>query len=300
MRASVAGVLFVAVGAAGATLVGRWRAAPEPGGGEDRAMSRIGTSSGGPGGVGEPSADHRQQGDLRQEVDRLAAAVAREAGDRQRLEARLDSVAAQLAALGAGAGHAAPARAPARSAGDAASDGPGTSAVDDAASAMERALIAAGVDAHTAADIKRRGDELVMQEMYLRDQARREGWEDSPRFGEEMAAIDAQRTSIREEIGDDAYDRYLFAQGQGNRVRIDDVLSDSPAAQAGLQTGDMIVRYGNARVFTPDDLVAATHDGTGGEAIQLEVIRDGARVEVSVPRGPLGLRIAATRADPAT
>jgi C-terminal processing protease CtpA/Prc len=166
---------------------------------------------------------------------------------------------------------------------------------------MERALAAAGLDAETAADIKYRQDDLTMNEMYLRDQATRENWMDSPRFREEMAKIDAQRTSMRDEIGDDdAYDRYLFALGQTNRVRVDDVLAESPAAGVGLQSGDMILRYGDTKLFAPRDLVDQTHRGELGEMVRLEVLRNGQRFEVEVPRGPLGLRVNAIQDVPAS
>jgi S1-C subfamily serine protease len=121
---------------------------------------------------------------------------------------------------------------------------------------------------------------------------------DSPRFAEEMAALQSRRVSVRDEIGDDAYDRYLYAMGQLNRVRVDDVLSESPAAQAGLQAGDMIVRYGDSRIFAPDELVAQTRGGTLGEFVQLEIIRQGQRLALEVPRGPLGLRIDAAQGPP--
>jgi predicted metalloprotease with PDZ domain len=163
---------------------------------------------------------------------------------------------------------------------------------------MEHALAAAGLDPTTAADIKQRHDGLTMAEIYLRDQATREHWLDTPRFAAEMAAIDAQRTPLRNEIGDDAYDRYLFALGQANRVRVDEVLTQSPAEQAGVQAGDLIVRYGDARLFAPGELVDETRSGTAGETVQLEIIRNGQRLQVSVPRGPLGLRVAGAQGAP--
>jgi S1-C subfamily serine protease len=146
--------------------------------------------------------------------------------------------------------------------------------------------------------MKRRQDDLAMAEIYLRDQATREQWLNSPRFRDELAAIEAQRVSVRDEIGDEAYDRFLFAQGQTNRVRVDDVMLDSVAAQAGLQTGDILLRYGDDRIFAPEELVNATRSGRAGESIRLEILRNGARIEVQVPRGPLGLRIAASQSEP--
>jgi hypothetical protein len=246
--------------------------------------------------AGEP-----QRTDLEQRVARLEARLAEEAVERRQLQQQCDALAAQVALRDGGHGDAAVATA--------SSEAPSTTetradqssdaaAVDYSKSAMERALAAAGLDTVTAADIKRRHDELAMNEMYLRDQATREHWIDTPRFADEMAALDAQRTSVRSDIGDEAYDRYLYALGQPNRVRVDDVMLQSPAAQAGLQTGDMIVRYGDARIFAPEELVAQTRDGTAGETVQLEVIRNGERLQVDVPRGPLGLRIAATQDTP--
>ena len=169
---------------------------------------------------------------------------------------------------------------------------------DYSKSAMERALIAGGLDPNTAADVKHKSDQLQMAQMYLRDQATREEWLDTPRYQEEVAALEAQQVSIRDELGEEGYDQYLFSLGQTNRIRIDDVMSGSPAADAGLEVGDMILRYGDTRVFAPDELVAQTTAGQPGEMVRLVVIRQGNLISIDVPRGPLGLRINAAQAMP--
>jgi len=254
------------------------------------------------------------------QLERLAATLAIEAGQRQRLEQRLEALALELAALRArieeGEVAVAPpgdslaalepaadelgdeADLPADHAAGAAPTGVATEVASDDASSIERALVAAGVDPATAADIKRRRDELALSELYLRDQAEREQWLDTPRFREEMAALEQQRTTVRDEIGDEAYDRYLAAAGEPNRVRVDEVMTDSAAAQAGLVAGDVVLRYGGVRVFAPGDLVVETRAGQAGETVPLELLRNGERVEVRVPRGPLGLRIAPGHAAP--
>ena len=107
-----------------------------------------------------------------------------------------------------------------------------------------------------------------------------------------------QRTSIRDEIGDEAYDRYLAALDHPNRVAVDAVLLESAAAVAGLQAGDVVLRYGETRIFSLDDLVAATRGGIAGETVRVAILRQGRRFEIEVPRGPLGVRIAASRGDP--
>jgi hypothetical protein len=299
IRSILVGVLLVAVGAAAASLlISRRTPASQPY--ADRAESSA-PAARGVDAVGQRADGDWRRAELEQRVARLESKLAEAVSEGRRLQEQLDSVAAQLAGR-IGGGHetdAASAKANDTSAAPDALAGAGPNAgIDYSKSAMERALAAAGLDASTAADIKLRHDTLAMNEMYLRDQATREQWVDTPRFAEEMSAIDSQRTSIRDEIGDDAYDRYLFALGQTNRVRVDDVMAQSPAAQAGLQTGDMILRYGDTRVFGPDELVAQTRDGTAGESVRLEIMRNGQRLEVDVPRGPLGLRIAATQDTP--
>jgi hypothetical protein len=240
-------------------------------------------------------------------IDLLAAKVEQEAAERRRLQERIEAVAEQLAALhlplpgGAEVSPASRNVAPPPEPqgvealhGDAVEQAP----LAGGENATERALIAAGVDPSAAAEITRRRDLLALDEIYVRNQAAREGWLDSPRFAEEMAAIGRERLSMRDEIGDDAYDRYLVALGHPNRVRVDEVLIDSPAAEAGLLPGDVVLRYGDARIFAPADLVDETHSGTVGERVRLEIMRQGQPIAIDVPRGPLGIRIAASRASP--
>jgi membrane-associated protease RseP (regulator of RpoE activity) len=239
---------------------------------------------------------------LQRRLDTLAAQVAAGTAERRRLQERIDALAAELAALRSRSPGAAPASSaaphdravPPPSAGDAAASPVAEAGMPAGTSAVERALVAAGLEAATAADIKRRQDALVLEEIYLRDQAMREHWLDSPRFTEEMAKLDAQKISMREQLGDDAYDRYLAAMGQPNRVRIEDVMHDSPAAQAGLLPGDVVVRYGDTRIFAVDELVTSTHSGVLGEPVQLQIMRNGQLIGIDVPHGPLGVSIAAT------
>jgi PDZ domain len=302
-RSVLVGALLLAIGGGAAAVLMSSPSHRDPSEDADRRVRSSNAFPARAGGLSERAAGDLDRAELARRVRILETRVAKETAERQRLEERLEAVTAQLAAGDGGAAPTAHAenadpavgaefpQVVARETGLADADA-------DDRSAMERALMAAGLDAASAAEIKRHNDELAMSEMYLRDQARREQWLDSERFRQEMAALEAQRTSVRDEIGDDAYDRYLYALGESNRVRVDDVLSESPAAEAGLLAGDMIVRYADARIFAPGELVAQTRDGTAGETVRLEIIRNGQRLEIDVPRGPLGLRIAATQATP--
>jgi len=70
-------------------------------------------------------------------------------------------------------------------------------------------------------------------------------------------------------------------------------MSSSPAADAGLQPGDQIVRYGGERVFNSRDLIERSMEGNG--MVVVELVRDGTSMEVVIPRGPLGIEIGRRR-----
>ena len=94
---------------------------------------------------------------------------------------------------------------------------------------------------------------------------------------------------LRSEIGDDAYARYLEAQGQPTAVAITQVLDGSPGGSAGLLPGDEIVNYNGERVFSVADLRNLTMQGNRGEEVVIEINRDGTRMQLTVPRGPVGI-----------
>lgn len=292
-RAALGGVLLLLVGAA----AGAWIAAGPAG--ETVPIAPPAPGAAPPVGEGEMALSRR--------VEELAASLAAETAERRRLEERLASMEEALVSQPPSAeGPAVAALAPGATPPSEVAPRPATEsgeAVEGETNAegltpMQRALYAAGVDAATVARIKQRADEATLSELYLRDQAEREEWLDTPLFHDEMKLIREANPPIRDEIGDDAYDRYLSALGEPNRVTVEDVLGDSVAADAGMQVGDMVLRYGDERVFTPNELVAQTRGGTAGELVQVDLLRNGQLIQVEVPRGPLGLRIAAGRGSP--
>ena len=62
-----------------------------------------------------------------------------------------------------------------------------------------------------------------------------------------------------------------------------EVRPGSPAEQAGLQQGDVVVGVGNKAVASPEDAVSAIHAATsGGKATALRIVRDGTAAFVAV------------------
>jgi S1-C subfamily serine protease len=74
-------------------------------------------------------------------------------------------------------------------------------------------------------------------------------------------------------------------------VAVVDVLQDSAASQVGLEKGDLIVRYGDERIFSVDELRRETLAGNRGETTPVDLLRSGAAIRRNVPRGPLGIRM---------
>ena len=168
----------------------------------------------------------------------------------------------------------------------------------DPASNIEERLRLAGFDPDLARSVRQREDERRMKELYLRDQAMREGWLNSPRYQQELQELRTSGAPIRQQLGDDRYDQYLYAMGRPNRIGVNRVLKTSPAQQSGLREGDSIVSYDGERIFSVQELIAYETRGMAGETVTMEVIRDGRHVQIYVPRGPLGFTPSYLTVDP--
>jgi hypothetical protein len=218
----------------------------------------------------------------------LEAALDEEILERAALEERVAELAAQLEALG---------QLPRMAAARAAGGGPladveslranarRTVLERDAESerrAIER-LTAAGFPPDRAEWITRREEQLRMAALQAQYDATREGRTLAP--GE---AVDAGST-LRTELGDADYERYLTATGRPTSVGVRDVLASSPAEASGLAPGDEIVAYDGKRVFDMRELNALTLEGTAGESVAVDVRRDGQTVRLVMPRGPIGI-----------
>ena len=152
-------------------------------------------------------------------------------------------------------------------------------------------MINAGVDESEAKHIQSVYEDVEMQKLYLRDKAIREGWIGDPRYQQQRAALDDKLDTLRDELGDKAYDAYLYAAGQPNRVIIVSALDNSPASKAGIQAGDTVLRYDNKRIYSWNDLRKATTEGQPDALVMVDLIRNGTPMTVYVPRGPLGVQL---------
>lgn len=139
-----------------------------------------------------------------------------------------------------------------------------------------------------------------VQQVELNDRARREGWIDTSRYNEEMEALSTFNSPVRNELGDDRYDRYLYAMGRPNRVIVGGVMPTSQAEKAGLSRGDVVVRYGGESVYSNLHLIKLRSSGEAGAPVVVEINRDGQPMQVTMPRGPMGFGGSVESIDPRT
>ena len=147
-------------------------------------------------------------------------------------------------------------------------------------------LVGGGFSPDRAATIARREAELRMQAIRARFEFE-SGQSDAP-LSLVMAQSDVDRI-LREELDDTEYERYLEASNRSTSVSINDVLEFSPAEQAGLRRGDQIVRYNGERVYNLRDLNRQQMQADTGSNVVVDIVRDGVPMQVTVPRGPLGV-----------
>ncbi|MGD8567196.1 MAG: PDZ domain-containing protein [Gammaproteobacteria bacterium] len=155
----------------------------------------------------------------------------------------------------------------------------------------EQALVDAGIDPGRVDYIKDAFEQAEMEKLYLRDQATREGWMGTQRYRDKAKQIADRTKALRSELSGSEYDAYLYATGQSNRVVVQSVLGGSPADNAGVQTGDIILQYGNERIYNWNDLTTATREGDPDTTVAVTIERNGQQQQVYVPRGPLGIRL---------
>ena len=95
------------------------------------------------------------------------------------------------------------------------------------------------------------------------------GWHGRPRLG-------VQYMEIGEQLAE------YFQLDAEEAVLVTGVNEDSPAAQAGIKAGDIVLEFGGEAVRDGGDLRGAVRRAKGGETVAMKVHRDGRSVDVQV------------------
>ncbi len=153
-----------------------------------------------------------------------------------------------------------------------------------------QALIEIGISSSQAAELKSFFEQQELDRMYLRDQSVRENW-GRQKYREELQKLSENADNYLSQLDETAYDAYLYASGQPNRIRVTSVLDSSQAGTAGIQPGDHILSYDNKRVYSGFELRSATSGGDINQTVAVEIERDGEIQTLYLNRGPLGVRM---------
>jgi hypothetical protein len=159
----------------------------------------------------------------------------------------------------------------------------------------EEKLLEQGIPAGEIARLRQRFDEMELEKRYLRDFATRENWITSSRYTDALREINQE---LHTSLGDEDYDKVLYATGRNNRVRVSDTLQGSAAVVAGIRPGDVIIRYAGNRVFDSTALYLWSTQGKAGASTAVEISRNGEIVHLSIARGPLGAQLIHDRLAP--
>jgi len=170
------------------------------------------------------------------------------------------------------------------------SDGESDVSITDRDWFNEQALIDSGMGSSQASELKGHFEQLQMDRLYLRDRSIRESWS-REKYREALQSLDSKEDELENQLGESMYDSYLYASGRPNRVSVTSVFPSAQAGIAGIVSGDHIVRYDNQRIYNGLDLREATTGGNAGDAVALEVERDGKTIQFYLARGPLGIRM---------
>jgi len=148
-----------------------------------------------------------------------------------------------------------------------------------------RRLLDYGFSEDQIAQIQRSESDIALRSLNDQYRARRQR-QQAQQNGNQFKS---QSQRLREQVGDETFERYLAANGLPTSVGINSVLDNSPGADAGIQAGDQIINYAGERVFSIRDLNNLTTQGQEGESILVEIDRQGELVQLTIPRGPIGI-----------
>jgi hypothetical protein len=153
-------------------------------------------------------------------------------------------------------------------------------------------LHAAGIPLNDIDRLREIFDESEMEVLELMHQAQRDGTYGKRPYNRMLRDL---RVGLRREIGDDDFDLLLFATGRANRVAVAAVIGSSPAENWGLKPGDLIIHYGDRRIFNPRELQRQTIRGDRGDRVTIDVLREGERIRLYGIRGPMGVKLEPSR-----
>jgi len=129
---------------------------------------------------------------------------------------------------------------------------------------------------------------LAYEYRHLQDKSSQE----AEALKERLGIYSHPRKMFEHELSEQEFELYLEVNGGRQEMRVDRVVNDTPAANAGLRPGDKIISYNGERVFHMGDLRTQVYRVEPGKTVAIEVQRAGSssKETIYVPSGPLGIQ----------
>ena len=159
-------------------------------------------------------------------------------------------------------------------------------------------LSAAGMSTDEADKLLRRMSQQEYQRLELQNNIRRNQGAASNTYRQQLRELNQNKISLRSELGDEAYDKYLFASQQSNRVKISSVMAGSPAESSGFESNDIILSYDDEKILKWADIRRVTLEGDIGSYANVNILRNGEYMSLMVPRGTLGVQLEPVQLNP--
>lgn len=159
-------------------------------------------------------------------------------------------------------------------------------------------LTSSGINPDIAKDLLRRISQQQYRRLELKNLIQRSNSSERKGYSDALRELNKNVITLREELGEETYDQYLFTSGQDNRVKVSSVMAGSPAESSGFESDDIILLYDNRKIFGWADLQKATIQGEIGSYTSIDIMRNGERMSLMVPRGTLGIKLDTAQLDP--
>src|SRR2546429_150469 len=75
------------------------------------------------------------------------------------------------------------------------------------------------------------------------------------------------------------------AEVEGSRAVTKDIMKDTPAAESGMKSGDVVLQIGRTKVHEPEDILDASFFLTAGDVVPITVMRGNEKLTFSVQAG---------------
>lgn len=158
-----------------------------------------------------------------------------------------------------------------------------------------QSLLALGLDSYEVDYLRNSFEQYQLEKINTRNNAASQGLSTSSRLTTELRNVEMR---FRNDIGDDNYDKVLYASGEKNRLEISDMIDGSSGHNSGILPGDIIHSYGGERIFDPNTLYLKTKNGTDLESVEIVIERDGELISLLATGGRLGAKIQHIRIPP--